>query len=447
MSTPLGKEPPELSAVVPVFNEVGSLPQMHLELTNGLSRTGRSYEILFINDGSTDGTTEKLDEIAATDSHVGVLHFRKNFGKSPALNAGFERARGQIVLTLDADLQDDPAMIGEFVDRIEAGADLVSGWKQRRHDPVGKTLPSKLFNAVVRRVSGVPLRDFNCGYKAYRSECIRELSVYGGFHRFLPVLAGHKGFRIEELVVKHRAREHGVSKFGVKRFFDGFLDLLTVLMVTRFRTRPVHFFGGLGLAAGSSGFLILSYLTVLWFMGESIGNRPLLLLGVLLFLAAVQLVGVGLVGELLVRTTIESKEVFSIRATSGFLAGEEVAAKRRATLLPEALVEAQQAEAKKAEAQKAAAKKAEEAEAADDTAAAPTQPGAVSTPKGAKPLPKPSVPKAVSRESSKTVFGVGPAVVKPPPAIAKPPVAKAAAAKPPTSKPVAKSEPEPSDAP
>jgi glycosyltransferase involved in cell wall biosynthesis len=329
---------PELTAVIPVYNEVGSLPQMHEELQAGLARTGRSYEIIYINDGSTDGTTDLLDKFAhEKPGVVGVVHFRKNFGKSPALNAGFELARGAIVLTLDADLQDDPAMIDQFVERIEAGADLVSGWKQRRHDPIGKTAPSKVFNAVVRRISGVQLRDFNCGYKAYRRECIQELSVYGGFHRFLPVLAGARGFRVEELVVQHRPREHGHSKYGVKRFFDGILDLLTVLMVTRYRTRPVHFFGMLGMFSGFFGLLTLMYLTVLWFMGEPIGDRPLLELGVLLTITAVQLIGIGLVGELLVRTTIKSSEVFSVRHTSGLLARPHALAP---SLPPEAPVDA-----------------------------------------------------------------------------------------------------------
>jgi glycosyltransferase involved in cell wall biosynthesis len=309
----------EISAVVPVYNEVDSLDEMHRQLTAALQGMGRSYEILFVDDGSTDGSTRKLDELADRDpEHVRVVAFRKNFGKSPALNAAFERVRGGIVLTLDADLQDDPAMIPDFVDRIEAGADLVSGWKKRRHDPLGKTAPSKVFNWVVRRVSGVQLRDFNCGFKAYRIECIRELAVYGGFHRFLPVLAGWKGFRVEQLVVQHRARQHGESKFGVGRFFDGFLDLLTVLMVTRYRTRPLHLFGLLGASMGAAGLLLLVYLTVLWFLGEPIGNRPLLTLGVLLTLAAIQLVGVGLVSELLVRTTITPHEVFSIKSTRGF---------------------------------------------------------------------------------------------------------------------------------
>jgi hypothetical protein len=205
-------------------------------------------------------------------------------------------------------------MIPEFVARIEAGADLVSGWKKKRHDPLGKTLPSKLFNAIVRRLSGVQLMDFNCGFKAYRAECIRELSVYGGFHRFLPVLAGHRGFRIEQLVVQHRAREHGVSKFGAKRLVDGFLDLLTILMVTRYRTRPLHFFGIPGILSGFAGVAILAYLTILWFLGQPIGTRPLMELGVLLTVSSMILIGLGLVAELMVRTTIRSEEIFSIRA-------------------------------------------------------------------------------------------------------------------------------------
>jgi glycosyltransferase involved in cell wall biosynthesis len=309
---------PAVAAVIPVYNEVGSLEQMHAELTAGFEALGRSYEILFVNDGSTDGSTEKLDELAENDpDHVRVIHLRKNFGKSPALAAAFERVRGEIILTLDADLQDDPSMIPQFVERIEAGADLVSGYKQRRHDPLGKTLPSKVFNYIVRRVSGVPLRDFNCGYKAYRIDCVRELSVYGGFHRFLPVLASERGFRIAEIVVSHRPRTHGVSKFGVGRFYDGFVDLLAILMVTRYRTRPLHLFGMLAVISGGIGLAVLAYLTVLWFLGEPIGTRPLLTFGVLLTIGAIQSLGLGLVGELLVKTTIKPSEIFSISGTRG----------------------------------------------------------------------------------------------------------------------------------
>jgi glycosyltransferase involved in cell wall biosynthesis len=306
--------PPELSILVPVYNESGSLRQLHDEIGQACRKVGVPYVILFVDDGSTDGSSELLDRIADDDPAVTVIHFRKNFGKSPALAAGFEAVRGQIVITMDADLQDDPAMIPELVERIRAGADLVSGWKQRRHDPVGKTLPSRLFNFVVRRLSGVPLRDFNCGFKAYRIECVRALAVYGGFHRFIPVLANDRGFRVEELVVQHRARVHGVSKYGARRFVDGLLDLSTVLLITRYRTRPLHFFGIPALLLGMIGFGLLTYLSVLWFMGEPIGTRPLLTLGVMLVVMAGQIFCTGLVAEMVVRTATPSAEIFSVRS-------------------------------------------------------------------------------------------------------------------------------------
>ncbi|MBL9107005.1 MAG: glycosyltransferase family 2 protein [Myxococcales bacterium] len=302
-----------VSILIPLFDERESIPEMHAQVTAACTALGKPYEVLFIDDGSRDGSGAALDALVAEDPRIRVVHFRRNFGKSSALSAGFERVRGQIVLTLDADLQDDPAMIPDFVARIEAGADLLSGWKQKRNDPLDKTLPSRIFNGVVSRLSGVKLHDFNCGFKAYRIDCVRELSVYGGFHRFLPVLAHHKGFRVEEIVVNHRARKHGVSKYGFKRMFDGFMDLLTVLLVTRYRTRPLHFFGIPGFVIGALGMLILFYLSVLWVLGHSIGERPLLALGVLLLIIAVQFLGIGLLAELLVRTTIRAPEVYSIR--------------------------------------------------------------------------------------------------------------------------------------
>ena len=307
----------ELSILVPVYNEAGSLPQLHQEITSACIALGRSYEIVFVDDGSRDGSAAVLDQLADKDSHCFVLHFRRNFGKSPALAAGFEYVRGAIVITLDADLQDDPALIPIFIERIEAGADVVSGWKQKRHDPLEKTLPSRLFNSVVRKFSGVQLRDFNSGFKAYRLECIRELRVYGGFHRYLPVFAHDRGFRVEEVVVQHRARQHGQSKFGSRRYIDGLLDLTTVLLLTRYRTQPLHFFGVPGLFVLSVGLVILSYLTVLWCLGHPVGTRPLLTLGVLLTITGVQILCVGLVAEVVVRTTLGRKEVFAIRNTYG----------------------------------------------------------------------------------------------------------------------------------
>ena len=308
---------PELSLVIPVFDEEGSLDELYRQIVAACGAAGKSFEIVFVDDGSRDGSPAKLAALAAADPRVRVVEFRRNFGKSPALAAGFERARGAVVFTLDADLQDDPAMIPRFLEKLDEGADLVSGWKQRRHDPLGKTLPSRLFNGVVRRWSGVQLHDFNCGFKAYRAECIRELLVYGGFHRFLPVLAGARGFKVAEVVVEHRPRVHGVSKFGVTRMFDGLMDFLTVLLVTRYRTRPLHFFGGPGIALGVAGLSILLYLTVLWCLGYPIGTRPLLTLGVLSTITSVQFVALGLVAELLVRTTVRSSEIYSVRRELG----------------------------------------------------------------------------------------------------------------------------------
>lgn len=311
-------EAPELSVLVPVYNEVDSLPTLHAEIVAACRNLSISFEIVFVNDGSTDGSAAALDKLAETDPHVVVIHFRRNFGKSPALAAGFDHVRGMIVITMDADLQDDPAMIPEFIARIRAGADLVSGWKQTRHDPIDKTLPSRVFNGVLSRVSGVKLHDFNCGFKAYRRECVQELRVYGGFHRFLPVFASDRGFKVEELVVQHRARKYGHSKFGTTRFIDGLLDLPTVLLITKYRAKPLHFFGVPGTLLTVPGLCILAYLTVLWFMGYPVGTRPLLTLGVLLTIMGVQIMCVGLVAEVIVRTTMGRADVFAIRNVRRF---------------------------------------------------------------------------------------------------------------------------------
>lgn len=311
------RDVPQLSVLVPVYNEVDSLATLHAEIVKACSSLELSYEIVFVNDGSYDGSAALLDNLTESDPHVAVIHFRRNFGKSPALAAGFEHVRGEIVITMDADLQDDPAMIPKFIERIRGGADLVSGWKRIRRDPIGKRLPSRVFNAVLARVSGVKLHDFNCGFKAYRAECVRELRVYGGFHRFLPVLASDRGFRVEELVVEHRPRRHGRSKFGTSRFVEGILDLMTVLLITRYRARPLHFFGVPGSMLTLPGLAILSYLTVLWFLGHAVGTRPLLTLGVLLTITGVQILCVGLVAEVIIRTTLGRTEVFAVRNIRG----------------------------------------------------------------------------------------------------------------------------------
>jgi glycosyltransferase involved in cell wall biosynthesis len=305
---------PFITIVVPFLDEEGSLEELHARLTTVLSGVGQPYEILFVNDGSRDKGPEIVDALATRDPHVGVVHFRRNFGKAAALDAGFRRARGRIVFTMDADLQDDPVEIPSFLAKLAEGYDLVSGWKKKRHDPLGKTLPSKLFNFVVSRSSGLKLNDFNCGFKAYRAETVRSLDLYGELHRYVPVLVHWRGYRVAEIPVLHHPRTTGSSKYGIERMVKGFFDLLTVLLITRYRARPLHLFGGVGLAFAMGGFGCLAYLSVIWFMGHNIGQRPLLLLGVLLVLVGVQLVSTGLLGEMISSTQAGEKAHYEIRS-------------------------------------------------------------------------------------------------------------------------------------
>jgi glycosyltransferase involved in cell wall biosynthesis len=258
---------------------------------------------VFVDDGSRDGSGEVLDRLAAADPRTRVLRFRSNRGKAEALNVGFEAANGEIVVTLDADLQDKPSELPRLLEALE-GYDLVSGWKRNRNDPVGKTVPSRFFNWVTRKASGLELHDFNCGFKAYRAEVVRELDLYGEMHRFIPVLAAGKGFRVREVAVEHAPRVWGRSKYGWSRLFKGAYDLLTVLLLTRFETRPMHFFGSIGLVLGTVGFVLLLYMSYLrLILDQTIGTRPLFFLGVVLLLGGLQLVTAGLVGELVVRRT------------------------------------------------------------------------------------------------------------------------------------------------
>ncbi len=289
--------------VIPVFDERGTLEQLHGELTTVLNEVARDYEIIFIDDGSSDGSGELLLALEDRDPHVRVFRFRANQGKAAGLNVGFAAATGEIVITMDADLQDRPAEVPRLIAALE-GFDLVSGWKRIRHDPLGKTLPSRFFNWVTGKVSGVPLHDFNCGLKAYRREVVKELDLYGEMHRFIPVLAAQRGFRSTEIPVEHAPRIWGKSKYGVSRLVKGAYDLLTVLLLTRFQTRPMHFFGTIGLSLGGVGTIILIYMSYLRLVAEEvIGNRPLLFLGMLLVIAGIQFLSVGLLGELVVRRT------------------------------------------------------------------------------------------------------------------------------------------------
>jgi hypothetical protein len=291
---------PRLSVVVPAMNEEGNVPPLHRAITDVLEAEAVTFELILIDDGSTDGTWEAIEAIAAHDPRVKGLRHRRNFGKARGLSTGFAVATGDVILTMDADLQDDPAEIPRFLARLDEGYDLVSGWKQRRQDPLGKTLPSRVFNATVRAVSGVPLHDFNCGFKIYRAEVVRTIRLYGELHRFTPVLAHAEGFRIGELPVRHHPRRWGRSKYGWSRLTKGFLDLLTVTFLTEYRQRPMHVLGVPGILALSLGALIGLWLTAEKVLtGASIGNRPLLLLAVLLVLVGVQFFGLGLLGELL----------------------------------------------------------------------------------------------------------------------------------------------------
>lgn len=292
---------PYLSVVVPAMNEAGNIPALHEAIAAVLEPAGIAFELIFVDDGSSDSTWAAIAAISERDARVVGLRHRRNFGKARGLATGFAVASGELVLTMDADLQDDPAEITRFLEKLDEGYDLVSGWKQRRQDPLGKTLPSRVFNATVRLVSGVPLHDFNCGFKLYRRDVLQNIRLYGELHRFTPVLAHAEGFRVGELPVRHHPRRWGSSKYGWSRLVKGFLDLLTVTFLTEYRQRPMHVLGVPGLAALAAGGLLGLWLTAEKVVtGASIGNRPLLLLAVLLVVVGVQFFGLGLLGELLV---------------------------------------------------------------------------------------------------------------------------------------------------
>ena len=305
---------PDLSVVVPVFDEAESLPELADRIRTALDAAGLSFEVWLVDDGSRDGSWAVIDALHAHDDRFHGVRFRRNYGKSAALAVGFERAQGRCVATLDADLQDDPAELPAMVARLDAGADLVSGWKQRRNDPLEKTIPSRFFNGVTRLFSGIPLHDFNSGIKAYRAEVVKSVRVYGELHRYIPLLAKWEGYdRIEEQVVQHHARKYGRTKFGLERYLRGFLDLITVIFLTRFARRPMVFFGGLGTLSFLFGFGILAYLSVAKvFFGEPIGDRPLLTLGVTTLLLGAQSFLAGLLGEMIVRPENEDARRFEV---------------------------------------------------------------------------------------------------------------------------------------
>ena len=288
-----------ISVVVPVRDEERTVEPLYHELGASLQDRSEPWEVVFVDDGSRDGTHAALVRLHATQPNVRVVRLRRNAGKAAALDAGFREVEGDVVVTIDGDLQDDPAEIPRLLAKLDEGYDLVTGWKTHRSDPFARRALSRVFNGVTSRISGVRLHDMNCGLKAFRVEVARELDLYGELHRFVPVLAHDLGFRVTELAVNHRPREHGRSRYGMERYLRGFLDLLTVSFMGRYRHRPLHLFGGLGLVLGTIGTAILVYLTVVKLSGEAIGHRPLLLLGVLLVVVGIQFLSLGLLSELL----------------------------------------------------------------------------------------------------------------------------------------------------
>lgn len=309
----------DVSVLIPVLDEVGTVEDLAAEVIATLddyaARTGGlRFEVLFIDDGSRDGTSERVRQARERDPRVKLLRFRRNFGKASALSAGFEHSLGEIIVTMDGDLQDDPEEIPRFLEALQDGdLDLVSGWKRKRQDPLTKRVPSRLFNWVTRRLARMDLHDFNCGFKAYRREVLDQIAVYGELHRYIPVLASRRGFAVGEIEVNHRARRSGKSKYGWDRFYKGLLDLITVLFITKYTRRPLHLFGFIGLLCFLIGAGICLYLAAIWFRGAYLSDRPLLMLGVLLILVGIQVLTTGLIGEMITFKNFRRSDSYSVK--------------------------------------------------------------------------------------------------------------------------------------
>lgn len=309
-----------MSIIVPAYEEAESLPELADGLRAACEEAGLSFRVWIVDDGSQDETWTVVQQLHEDDPRFAGLRFRRNYGKSAALALGFERARGRYVATIDADLQDDPAEIPRLLDTLEEGYDLVSGWKKDRKDPLSKTIPSRFFNWVTGLLSGLPLHDFNCGLKVYRREVVKSVDVYGELHRYIPLLAKWEGYhRVAEQEVQHHPRKYGTTKFGTERFIQGFLDLITVVFLTRYAVRPMHFFGSIGTVAFVAGFGINLWLSVEKIVfGDPIGGaRPLLLLGLLLILFGSQMFTTGLLGEMVIRPRMEDTSAYEVADAVG----------------------------------------------------------------------------------------------------------------------------------
>jgi len=293
-----------ISVVIPIYNELESLPELIRQLEAPLA-VYEKREIIFIDDGSTDGSAEYLTEISQNNDDIVLIRFHRNYGKSAALAEGFKHAEGEYVVTMDADLQDDPAEIANLQDKINEDFDLVSGWKKERHDPFTKTFPSKVWNFMTRVVTGVKIHDFNCGLKMYRKSVVKSLEIYGGRHRYIPAMAGQKKFRVGEIVVNHRPRIHGVTKYGGARFFHGIFDLITIMFLSRFTQHPLHLFGSIGMLGLVVGFLAEIYVLYLkYVVGHAFQQHmALLMFGVMLIVIGIQFISLGLLGEMIAQST------------------------------------------------------------------------------------------------------------------------------------------------
>lgn len=297
------------SIVIPVYNEEESLDELVSKIKTAVVELNVQFEILFVNDGSTDNSQKVIDDLSLGNNNIKSITFRKNFGKSAALNAGFEHVKYDIVFTMDADLQDDPMEIPRFLKEIEDGYDLVTGWKENRNDPKEKTIPSKVFNAITSKMSGLELKDYNCGFKCYRKTVLNEVNLYGELHRFVPFLAFKKGFKVQEIPVHHHERKHGISKFGWERYARGFFDLLTVIFITNYINRPMHLFGGIGSIFFGVGLALFSYLFFgRWIFGESIGSSPIFLISIFLLGSGIQIFILGMIAELIVHNKERQKK-------------------------------------------------------------------------------------------------------------------------------------------
>ncbi len=299
----------KISIVIPLLNEEESIRPLYNEIKKSLKNINCDHELIFVDDGSTDKSLSVLKDLAKIDNRVHYFSFKTNYGKSAALQVGFKHITGDAVITMDADLQDDPSEIPNLLKKLDEGFDLVSGWKKKRYDPFIKKYSSRFFNFVTRIFSKVKIHDFNCGLKAYRRAVVQNINVYGELHRYIPVLASWKGFSVSEIIVKHNPRRYGKTKFGLSRFFKGFIDLITVLFTTRYIKRPMHLFGFVGLITAFAGVVISLWLTYeKLFYNIGINNRPIFFLGILLIIVGVQFFAIGLIGELIVHNTQDDKE-------------------------------------------------------------------------------------------------------------------------------------------